>query len=691
MDQPSRDPQLTGTAAAYQIKCDHRKPVCSGCEKYADECVWPERKKNAPRKERRRVPESRSLAHVVDRLAQMEQLVKELQDPKTSSGSQKTPSSSSSYSPSSSSSHNPPTVSSDAHPASVGDDPAEPSPRTKPYYSGAESEATVGTVGSCSLFSAEGIAKIDALVGDNRFSVAVQGLLQRIRRIAPPPNPDPLASSVTYPFPPNNVIMECMNDFFQTLNHDIKLLDEAEVRAAVQSYIYGRPPPGSGWRMALNVILLHALRKRDWASPTGECDKYLHNAMCLIPSAILQTPNPMAIGALLSLHILLAGYHHANHPALPAADVLHRRRLFWQAYVLDHDLMLRIGKPPLIADDFLLALPDEFPADGYGVFFYPGDVTLNYFRQQVRLSRIQGRICSRLYFKQYTPSSSSSSSSSSSWLEAEIAALDAELHEWRESIPAMIRPQPPSSGLVDADYSRMMSLSVLHFVYFQLVVAVHSAAFRTRALDGGGGGGDDDDGDVESLRPSIAVCVNAARGAISLLNYHQLQHPFTMCVFLSPWFFPFLFFSYLLYQVAWCVDILFVNILEHKTSPQSLQDLDLIRLVLSFFERYDADHQRVASYHIIRALYDVASSVTANATPLPALPPMVGTDALADSMPMLSMSASASASDLNMAGWEEVSLGGHDWLSAGFLQMADWGLPDDAAAAAGTDDDLDYI
>ncbi|GJC98193.1 fungal specific transcription factor [Colletotrichum higginsianum] len=642
--------------------------VCSGCEKYAEECVWPERKKNAPRKERRRVPEFRSVAilyqHVVDRLAQMEQLVKELQDPKTSSGSHQTPSSSS-YPPSSSSSHNPATVSSDAHPASVADDPAKPSPGTKPYYSGAESEATVGTVGSCSLFSAEGIAKIDALVGDNRFSVAVQGLLQRIRRIAPPPNPDPLASSVTYPFPPNNVIMECMTG------------------------VHLRPAaPGSGWRMALNVILLHTLRKRDWASPTGEYDKYLHNAMCLIPSAILQTPNPMAIGALLSLssyfifkaenhtslsvlavavqHILLAGYHHANHPALPAADVLHRRRLFWQAYVLDHDLMLRIGKPPLIADDFLLALPDEFPADGYGVFFYPGDVTLNYFRQQVRLSRIQGRICSRLYFKQHTPSSSS-------WLEAEIAALDAELHEWRESIPAMIRPQPPSSGLVDADYSRMMSLSVLHFVYFQLVVAVHSAAFRTRALDGGGG---DDDGDAESLRPSIAVCVNAARGAISLLNYHQLQHPFTI---------------YLLYQVAWCVDILFVNILEHKTSPQSLQDLGLIRLVLSFFERYDADHQRVASYHIIRALYDVASSVTSNATtPLPALPPMMGTDALADSMPMLSMSASAS--DLDMAGWEEVSLGGHDWLSAGFLQMADWGLPDDSAAAdAGTDGDLDYI
>ncbi|GKT49090.1 fusaridione A cluster transcription factor fsdR [Colletotrichum spaethianum] len=463
--------------------------------------------------------------------------------------------------------------------------------------------------------------------------------------------------------------MECMSDFFLTLNHDIKVFEETEVRAAVQSYIYGQPPPGSGWKMALNVILLHSLRKRDWTNQTGEYEKYLHNALGLIPIAILQTPDPLTIGALLSLttyfvftaenhvalsilaiavqFVLLAGYHHSDHPTLTPAETLHRRRLFWQAYVLDHDLMLRIGKPPLITDDFLLDIPEEYPQDGYGMFFYPGDVILNYFRQQVRLSQIQGQICSRLYFR-------SGRAASTSTLDGEIASLDAELQEWRDSIPEMIRPEP-SSGLIDADYSRMMSLSVLHFVYFQLVVAVHSAAFRVL------------DQDVESLRPSVGICVNAARGAISLLNYHQLQHPFTI---------------YLLYQVAWCVDILFVNILENKTSAQSLQDLELIKMVLKFFEGYDMNHQRVASYHIIKALYEVASSVVGGARPgltdaatLPELPrssvgmSVGGSSDLVDSMPTLSMS------DIDLDGWEEISLGSHDWLSAGFLQMADWGPP----------------
>ncbi|WYZ41778.1 hypothetical protein EsH8_V_000673 [Colletotrichum jinshuiense] len=660
----SRPPPSLSCVACRRrkIKCDHRRPICSGCEKYADDCVWPERKKNAQRKDKR------LYEHVVDRLAQMERLVQELQRPQPSLVTQPSPSSPSSHASS--------TGPSDAQSSSVGGtsmsfSPSPSSPR-KPYYSGAASEATIGTAGSCSLFSAEGIKKIDSLVGDRRFSSAVLGLLQKIRRI---PSQRSLgldleSSFNNHPFPPNNVIMECMNNFFLTMNHDIKLFQESEVRAAVQAYIYGRSPQGSGWKMALNVILLHSLRKRDWVNQTGEYEKYLHNALSLIPSAIMQTPSPLTIGALLSLTfyfvftaenhiavsilavatqlILLSGYHHGDHPSLPGPEILHRRRLFWQAYVLDHDLMLRIGKPPLIADDLLLDLPEEHPADGYGVFFYPGDVALNYFRQQLVLSRIQGRICARLYF-----GGPATTKMTDPALEAEIAALDAELQEWRAGIPEMIRPAAaaPPTGLVDADYSRMMSLSGLHFVYFQLVVAVHSAAFRLQ------------DRDAESLRgPSVAVCVNAARGAISLLNYHQLQHPFTI---------------YLLYQVAWCVDILFVNILENKSSVQSVRDLELIAMVLSFFERYDANHQSVASYHIIRALYGVASSAVAQ-SPSDA---GGGGGGVADPVPTLSLS------DLELGGWEEISLGSHEWLSAGFLQMTDWRLPTGADGDPEQDDD----
>lgn len=235
----------------------------------------------------------------------------------------------------------------------------------------------------------------------------------------------------------------------------------------------------------------------------------------------------VSILSLAAQFILLAGYHNPHHPCALAADDdrddpgarLHKRRLFFTAYVLDHSLMLLIGKPPLIADEFLLDLPDELPPDGYGVYFFPGDdVALSYFRERVRLARIQGRVYSRLY-SQRRPRRGVAAAA----LESEIAVLDAELQEWREGIPEVVRPAGcvgVGAEMSDGDFRRFLSLSILHFSYFQLVVAVHSAAFRLPPPE--------DEDDPEGMRPSLALCVNAARAAISLLKYQQLQHPFTM-------------------------------------------------------------------------------------------------------------------------------------------------------------------
>ena len=217
----------------------------------------------------------------------------------------------------------------------------------------------------------------------------------------------------------------------------------------------------------------------------------------------------VSILAVATQSLLLGGYYHSNHVGLNESEIQHRRRLFWLACIFDRDLMLRIGKPPLISDSFLLDLPEEYPSDCYGLFYYPGDVVLNYFRQKVKLAQIQGRIYSRLY---------SSTPSSASVLESEIGILDQELQEWLEGIPQIIRPMRPGAPLDDDHHGRMVALSSLHLAYFQLVVAIHSAALNTP---------------LESqyqgiLRPSAAIFVNAARGAVSLLNYHHIDHPFTL-------------------------------------------------------------------------------------------------------------------------------------------------------------------
>ncbi|CAH0025677.1 unnamed protein product [Clonostachys rhizophaga] len=354
-------------------------------------------------------------------------------------------------------------------------------------------------------------------------------------------------------------------------NHDIRLFQEDELRAAIQAYFYDQPPSDSGWYMAVKIILAHTLRKRNRMGNSFEYEKYLQNAMGKVQDVILQRPTVLHVGALLSMvlyfvftwenhiaitllsltvqPILLSGYHRSNdHPGLTAAESLHRRRLFWQAYIVDHDLMLRTGE----ASTHRRQLPDEHPPGGYGMYYYPNNVSLNFFRQQVRLAQIQGRICSSLHSGNTTPS------------ESQIDQLDGELQEWRDSIPEMIRPEPTEAP-VDADYSRLMCLTTLHFTYFQLIFAIHSVAFRLRAADEGS------EAESGAIMPSVALCV-----------------------------------------VAWSVDILFISILQNKTTQRASQDLQLINNIVSLFERYDPNHQSAFSYHIIKALATVASRALQN-------------------------------------------------------------------------------
>ncbi|KAI8181028.1 hypothetical protein K4K51_002127 [Colletotrichum sp. SAR 10_75] len=488
---------------------------------------------------------------------------------------------------------------------------------------------------ACSLLSPQGLSQIELLIGDSRFSNALNGLHPKFDRLRPEPWLE--HDELNHPLPPNHVIMDCVNgmrglmssvvsttltwyitDYMVTMNAGIRLFQEHEVRAALRAYFQGQPIADPGWRMAVNSIIAHTLRKRNRMRNKEDYEKYIHNALGMIPnyaSPLLprraplftcadrnkilyysfMSDNHIALTLLgLTVQLLLMSGYHRPEPDLAFADAsnlnpvehLHRRRLFWQAYILDHDLMLRLGKPPLIHDDFLLDLPEEHPADGYAMYYYPNDVTLNFFLQQVRLAQIQGRISAALYSRSSVPPAE---------LESEIRRLDAELQEWRESIPEMIHPERVEA-LLDGDFARMVCLTTLHFTYFQLVVAIHSAAFRLPALE------DQEGLEQGDIGPSLALCVSASRAAISLLNYHQIEHPYT---------------PYLLYQVAWSVDILFVNILQNKTSPRARRDLDLIRTVLTFFEKFDPDHEKVVSYQIISVIADVAASVLANTPTLP--------------------------------------------------------------------------
>lgn len=137
---------------------------------------------------------------------------------------------------------------------------------------------------------------------------------------------------------------------------------------------------------------------------------------------------------------------------------------------------------------------------------------------------------------------------------------------------------------------------------------------------------------------------------------------------------------YLLYQVAWSVDILFINIIENKTSAIAGQDIELIKLVLSFYERYDPNHKNITSYYIIKALYEVAVSVILD-------PQNSAQDPLGSALDVLTLGMGRPSAvteylpvcpvhgATEQGNWEDISHTSHNWLSAGVFQMVDWSLP----------------
>lgn len=66
-------------------------------------------------------------------------------------------------------------------------------------------------------------------------------------------------------------------------------------------------------------------------------------------------------------------------------------------------------------------------------------------------------------------------------------------------------------------------------------------------------------------------------------------------------------FRYLVNHVAWSVDILFMNILQNKSSPKVVEDLKLLQRIVEFYEFYDKECNKSVAYKITKSMHTVAS------------------------------------------------------------------------------------
>jgi len=221
----------------------------------------------------------------------------------------------------------------------------------------------------------------------------------------------------------------------------------------------------------------------------------------------------MILGAVVQL-MILDGYHTTRgRPGQTDMDKLRKRRLFYQAFILDHDLALHVGKPPIISLDLVSDLPDESPEDGVGTVMFDDGTTLNILRKQMTLARIKSKLYSLLYAK--------SACRRHAHEDAKIISdLDSELDAWKANIPDLSR----SNGLEkDNKDSGLICLTILHYRYYQVLIVLHSFVFQSPSLI------ESDEG-FGAMLSSVALCVGAARATISLLDFHKDGHPFSVYV-----------------------------------------------------------------------------------------------------------------------------------------------------------------
>lgn len=212
--------------------------------------------------------------------------------------------------------------------------------------------------------------------------------------------------------------------------------------------------------------------------------------------------------------MVLCGYDNPRRrPGQTEKDKLRERRLFWQAFAFDHDLALQVGKPPMIGPDFIIDLRDNLPDDGAGTVTFDNGITLNILREQVSLALIKRKVYSLLYAKNVVKRHDHE-------VLKIISDLDFELYNWKSRIPEITKSSSLEQGQKDP---KLMFLTILHYTYYQLIIVVHSFIFQCSDLI-------ESDDNFENILSSVSLCVGAARATISLLDFHEDRHPFSVYV-----------------------------------------------------------------------------------------------------------------------------------------------------------------
>lgn len=608
-----------------KIKCDGKMPKCSHCINYKTECIFTqvEKKRNPPKGAKyieglenrmRRLEGLLKMAGLADSETDLPSIERRLQQQAQNQHSQPIDSVHSATVRSSLSNagntrpgslHSTPPVDSNSSPRAT-DSPV--SPEDKEYEVEALSDMMcslvtnncgetryIGSSSGFSIFSPRGIQWVNEKTGDSSFQEMIQAAYvddNKWMYWKPEIFSDIFARRVFKPLPPKDEALSLFRDYFDNFNVLLPLFHEPTFMHLVERQYSRDPYEGSGWWASMNVVLAiaHRLRVMNRLVPQEEDKKawlYLKNAMGVLTELTMRNTDLLSVQALLGMSLFLQGtpnpqpsfflvaaairlshsiglHKRGSLFNFNAVEVEQRKRVFWIAYLLDKDICLRSGRPPVQDDDDMSGeLPSEVPPDNVGIIpLTSAEGHFNMFRVMCRFSTIQSRVYKRLY-------STKASKQTDGELLNTIGELDKELEEWKESIPVEFRPEYE----IKATHTPLIiHVMFLHFAYYNCLTTIHRMAvhhgYWTSRLSNYAIQGLN----ARPLNPrvfsSANICVSAARASIGLIKYIP-QGDFA-CVWL------------VLYYPVSALVTLFANILQNPQDARARSDIKAMNLVVNF-------------------------------------------------------------------------------------------------------------
>ncbi|KAE9393186.1 hypothetical protein BT96DRAFT_924228 [Gymnopus androsaceus JB14] len=197
----------------------------------------------------------------------------------------------------------------------------------------------------------------------------------------------------------------------------------------------------------------------------------------------------------------------------PSAETESWKRAFWVMYTMDILTSSFLGRPRSISqDDFDADLPIECDEEYWEhtdpelAFQQPPGKpsTMSYWISFLKLMTIMGSVLRTIYGINQSDIYSAMGLSKLEWHEKTVAELDSSLNKWIDEIPEHLKWDPNRENMEHFRQSTM-----LYTTYYWIQILVHRSFIP--------GPGED------SLLnfPSLAICCNASRSCISLIDTYR--------------------------------------------------------------------------------------------------------------------------------------------------------------------------